>query len=171
VVRTRVGYAGGSKKNPTYHSLGGHSETIQIDYDPDQISYEELLAIFWASHNPTQPSYSSQYASIIFTHDARQAEQARGSLEEEATERGTIHTEIVPLQSFTLAEDYHQKYYLQNTPRLMAEYGDIYPDMAEFVASTAVARVNGYVGGNGTPEQLALGLSAEGQALLLRRVR
>ncbi len=52
MIRTRVGYAGGSEENPTYYDLGGHTETVEIDYDPTRISYEELLAIFWDSHNP-----------------------------------------------------------------------------------------------------------------------
>lgn len=68
MIRTRVGYAGGSKENPTYYSLGDHSETIQIDYDPTQISYGQLLEVFWNSHNPTYEPWSRQYMSIIFYH-------------------------------------------------------------------------------------------------------
>ena len=71
-MRTRVGYAGGSKPNPTYRDLGDHSETVQIDYDPSKISYQELLAIFWDTHNPGSRPYSRQYASIVFPHDAEQ---------------------------------------------------------------------------------------------------
>ncbi|MDD1711004.1 MAG: peptide-methionine (S)-S-oxide reductase, partial [Methanoregulaceae archaeon] len=66
MIRTRVGYAGGDSVNPTYHDIDGHSETIQIDYDPTLISYEGLLGVFWDSHNPTTPSLSRQYMSIIF---------------------------------------------------------------------------------------------------------
>ncbi len=65
-VRTRVGYAGGTLANPTYYNLGDHTETIEMDYDPDVITYTELLAIFWNSHDPTSPSYSRHYKSIIF---------------------------------------------------------------------------------------------------------
>ena len=78
IIRTRVGYSGGSKKNPTYYDLGGHTETIQIDYDPKKITYEELLDIFWESHEPTL-SLSSQYASIIFFHNEEQKKIAKKS--------------------------------------------------------------------------------------------
>ena len=68
MIRTRVGYAGGTTNNPTYRALGDHAETIQVDYDPTQISYEELLEAFWTSHSPTSRPWSRQYASIIFYH-------------------------------------------------------------------------------------------------------
>jgi len=71
VVRTRVGYTGGSTKNPTYHSLGDHTETVQIDYDPTQISFEELLDVFWDSHRPTQRAWSRQYMAAVFFHNER----------------------------------------------------------------------------------------------------
>jgi peptide-methionine (S)-S-oxide reductase len=64
------------QENPTYHSLGDHSETIQIEYDPEQISYEELLDIFWSAHNPTARPWSRQYASFVFYHDETQRELA-----------------------------------------------------------------------------------------------
>src|SRR6056297_3828024 len=65
VIRTRVGYAGGSTEGPTYKMIGDHTETIEIDYDPAVISYRELLEIFFDSHNPYSQSYSRQYASLI----------------------------------------------------------------------------------------------------------
>jgi len=155
VIRTRVGYAGGSKENPTYYSLGDHTETLQIEYDPDQISYQELLDVFWNSHNPARPSYSVQYKSIIFYHDE---EQKRLALESKAREEekrnANIYTEMVPYSRFYLAEDYHQKYYLSHVPDLNKELTAIYPDGNDFDNSTAVARVNGYVGGNGDIETL-----------------
>jgi methionine-S-sulfoxide reductase len=164
VVRTRVGYAGGRKANPTYHSLGDHTETIQVDYDPQQVSFDALLDVFWASHSPTARSWSRQYASFIFVHTAEQREQAEASLKREEAKLGRkIFTEIVDYSSFTLAEDYHQKYRLRNSS-LEKEYLTIYPDVLDFVNSTAVTRVNGYLIGHGTPEQLeseieTLGLS------------
>ena len=155
MIRTRVGYAGGSKDNPTYYSLGDHTETVQIEYDPDQISYQELLEVFWNSHNAATPPYSVQYKSIIFYHDG---EQKRLALESKAREEekrnANIYTEIVPYSKFYLAEDYHQKYYLHNVPDLNKELTAIYPDINDFINSTAVARVNGYVGGNGDIEIL-----------------
>jgi peptide-methionine (S)-S-oxide reductase len=173
VVRTRVGYAGGVKKGPTYRSLGDHSEAIQIDYDPTEISYEELLDVFWTTHRPTQPVGSRQYMSVVFYHDEEQKRLALDSKAREAARlQQDIYTEIVPASEFYPAEDYHQKYQLRQRPELMKEFAAIYPDNDDFVASTAAARVNGYVAGYGTLAGLQgelddLGLSLQGSQLLL----
>lgn len=167
-----MGYAGGSKRDPTYRDLGNHSETIQVDYDPEEISYEALLDVFWNNHNPAGRSSLQQYASIIFYHDEEQRELALDTKQHQEAERGqTIYTEIVPYTEFWLAEDYHQKYRLRGVKSLMDEFRAMYPDFDDLVDSTAAARVNGIVGGHGTLEQLedeldALGLSAEGQEKL-----
>jgi peptide-methionine (S)-S-oxide reductase len=173
VIRTRVGYAGGTKENPTYRSLGDHSETIQIDYDPTQITYQDLLDLFWDSHNPTVRPWSRQYASIIFYHNEEQRQLALETKEREAARYGhEILTEIVPFSNFYRAEDYHQKYRLQQVPELIDAFHAIYPGTDEFVDSTATARVNGYLGGYGTLETVQselenLGLSqASTQELL-----
>jgi peptide-methionine (S)-S-oxide reductase len=176
VVRTRVGYAGGDIEDPTYYSLGSHAETIQIDFDSERISYAELLDLFWASHSPTSRPFSTQYASIIFYHDEEQRRLAEESLDREAARRSMpIYTEIRPLTRFYLAEDYHQKYRLRQDQVLLAEFQSIYPDPADLVASTAAARVNGYLGGNGSPAQLQaeiddLCLSPAARERLLERV-
>jgi peptide-methionine (S)-S-oxide reductase len=174
VIRTRVGYAGGTKENPTYYDLGDHSETIQIEYDPTRISYEELLNIFWNTHSPTSRPYSRQYASFVFYHDETQRELALKTKEEQEAKRGTIYTEIVPAGTFYPAEAYHQKYRLQRSS-LMQEFDAIYSNHDDFVASTAAARVNGYLGGNGACEQLqeeldSLGLTSAGQDKLRQTV-
>jgi methionine-S-sulfoxide reductase len=162
-----VGYAGGSKQHPTYRDLGHHSETVQIDYDPNQITYGELLDIFWNNHSPTSRPYSRQYASIIFTHNDEQQRLALETKAREEAERGqTIYTEIVAFAEFWLAEDYHQKHSLRQNRDLMEEFTAIYPDLNDFVNSTAAARVNGYLGGHGTLSQFEaeideLGLSTE----------
>jgi peptide-methionine (S)-S-oxide reductase len=173
VVRTRVGYAGGATDNPTYHNLGDHTETIQIDYDPTQVSYQELLNVFWESHNPTQPSWSRQYASIIFFHSGEQRRLAVDTREREGAKyQGQIYTEIVPAPEFTLAEAYHQKYRLRQVSDLIEEFSTMYPASEDLVDSTAAARVNGYLGGHGTLEALqaelsSLGLSPDGSQKLL----
>jgi len=173
VVRTRVGYAGGSVGNPNYYNLDGHSETIQIDYDPTKITYEELLAIFWDSHNPPSSSWSRQYMSIVFYHNDQQRELAVLSKERVEARLGyNVVTEITPFSKFYLAEDYHQKYYLRQEPVLVKELSIIYPDISEFIDSTAVARVNGYVGGYGylptlDEELSSLGFSVTGRNKLL----
>jgi len=177
VIRTRVGYAGGTSPSPTYRSIGDHAETIQIDYDPTVISYAELLALFWNNHTPTYRSASRQYASIIHYHTEDERLQAEKTRQEQEEALGTaVYTEIIPLGDFTLAEDYHQKYYLQNRAELMSEFDAIYPEFEDFINSTAAARVNGYLGYNGTVETLRaeidqLGLSGEAQETLLRFFR
>lgn len=153
VVRTRVGYTGGQKENPTYHDLGDHTETVEIDYDPTQISYEELLNIFWQSHNPITPSWKRQYMSAIFYHDDKQKQLAEETRDREANRKGKIHTELIQVSPFYLAEDYHQKYNLRQQADLMKEFSAVYDD-AEFINSTVAARTNGYVAGYGNLSQL-----------------
>jgi peptide-methionine (S)-S-oxide reductase len=177
VIRTRVGYAGGTAKDPTYYNLGDHSETIQIDYDPTQVSYAELLDVFWNSHSPTSRPWSRQYMAIIFYHTDEQKRLAMETRDREAARTDAkIFTEIVPFSGFYLAEDYHQKYRLQQVPELMQEFEDMYLDADDFVNSTAAARVNGYLGGHGTFEGLQaeidrLGLSPAGREKLMDIVR
>lgn len=174
MVRTRVGYAGGTTSDPTYLRIGDHTETLQVDYDPTVISYGELLEVFWESHDPTERHLPRQYWSAIFYHDEEQRSQALETKDKEAADREReIMTGIEPFSRFYTAEDYHQKYRLQQMRSLMEEYRNIYPDFNDFVNSTAAARVNGYLGGNVTLEQLheeieLLGLSPEGISRLLR---
>ncbi len=169
-----MGYAGGSSGNPTYYNLDGHTETVQIDYDPTQISYDELLDVFWDSHNATVPAYSQQYKSIIFCHNEAQRRLAIQSKQREEAKSGReIYTEIIPFSEFYPAEAYHQKFYLRQVPELMADFSAIYPDSNELVNSTAAARINGYIGGHGTPETLqkelaSYGLSPTGTKRLLK---
>lgn len=176
MIRTRVGYAGGTSSNPGYYNLADHSETIQLDYDPGVISYPALLEIFWASHDPTLRK-STQYMSRIFYHTDSQRVEAALSKEKEEKRLGSrIQTEIVPYRAFYLAEDYHQKYYLRQDSLLMAEYAAIYPQASRLIQSTAAARVNGFAGGNGTRASLQaqidqLGLSEQGKQELLRITR
>ena len=177
VVRTRVGYAGGTTRNPTYYSLGDHSEALQIDYDPTQVSYEELLEAFWDSHDPTRLPWSQQYKAIIFYHND---EQKRLAIETRAREEARLGrqvlTEIVPASDFYPAEAYHQKYWLRHAPDLMHEFRAMYPTDEGFVDSTAVARVNGYLAGHGSISSLqdelnTYGLSPAGSKKLLQTAR
>jgi peptide-methionine (S)-S-oxide reductase len=171
-VRTRVGYAGGTTPDPTYNRIGDHSETIQLDYDPTLITYQELLDVFWQDHNPRVPPTSRQYASIIFYHDEGQRQLAQRSIATRITQQGEIWTELLPAGEFYWAEDYHQKYQLRGYRDLVAEFNAIYPDPRDWTNSTAVARVNGYLGRHGTLDQLQteitdLGLSQAAQQRLL----
>jgi peptide-methionine (S)-S-oxide reductase len=124
VKSTMVGYTGGRLANPRYKDvctdLTGHAEAIQVQYDPEEITYEELLKVFWSTHNPTTknrqgPDVGSQYRSVIFYHTPEQELSARRSIEElEKSGRfsnNRIVTEIVPATAFYKAEEFHQKYY------------------------------------------------------------
>ncbi len=120
------GYAGGKVENPTYEQIcmgnTGHAEVVQLTFDPEVISYDEILDIFWRLHDPTTlnrqgPDVGTQYRSVIFYHDDNQraiAEQSRQAAEAARLWPDPIVTEIVPFQNFYPAEPYHQNYYRNN---------------------------------------------------------
>jgi methionine-S-sulfoxide reductase len=157
-----VGYAGGAKKDPTYRSLGDHTETVQMDYDPAQVSYGELLDVFWESHDPGRSSWSRQYMAAVFYHDdgqKRLAQEKRDAIEKKTGRK--VKTKILPYTGFYLAEGYHQKHALQRYPDIVEELRAMYPSLEDFVSSTVVSRLNGYLGGYGSCDDLkddALGL-------------
>jgi peptide-methionine (S)-S-oxide reductase len=177
VWRTRVGYAGGTKSEPTYRSIGDHTECFEVDFDPQVLSYKDLLAMFWQSHNATRAAYSTQYASLILAHGDEQLAAARASAENFGRAAGRkVLTRIEPVRRFYRAEGYHQKYRLRNDRELMGEFLAMYPDEDEFVDSTAAARVNGYLDGEGSAARLGreidgLGLTEAGRARLTARVK
>lgn len=121
---TAVGYAGGYTPHPTYKEvcsgMTGHNEVVQVVFDPQRIRYQDLLKVFWQSHDPTQGmrqgnDVGTQYRSGIYTHDddqARQAAESRDVYQQALTAsgRGAITTEIVPAPTFYFAEDDHQQY-------------------------------------------------------------
>jgi len=148
VVRTRVGYSGGVKQNPTYYELGNHTETYQVDFDPGQISYSDLIEVFWALHNPHAAVHGPQYKAVVFFHNTEQEQIARDTAARIEAESGrTVTTEIREAETFWLAEDYHQKYALRNTDPLIAEMRRFYDvDSREFIDSTLAARLNAYAG-------------------------
>jgi len=122
VTSTAVGYSGGSTPHPTYHEVctgrTGHAEVVQVTYDPARVSYEELLKLFWAIHDPTQvdrqgPDVGTQYRSAIFTHTPEQqaaAVAAKRALAQSGRWRRPVATEITPAGAFYRAEEYHQQY-------------------------------------------------------------
>ena len=120
VHHTRVGYEGGTTSHPKYSDVcsgkTGHVEVIEIEFDPTEISYEELLATFWEIHDPTLlnrqgPDIGTQYRSIIFTHSLAQEKSAKDAKAAVAKRLlKPIMTEILPASSFYQAEDYHQQY-------------------------------------------------------------
>ena len=122
VTSTEVGYTGGQAAEPTYEQVcsgrTGHAEAVRVGFDPARVSYDELLAVFWACHDPTQldrqgPDVGTQYRSAIFVHDAAQEEAAirsRDMLAESGAHARPVVTEIVPAADFWRAEEYHQQY-------------------------------------------------------------
>jgi peptide-methionine (S)-S-oxide reductase len=123
VKSTAVGYIGGQLQNPTYEEVctdkTGHAEAVEVEYDPDEISFEDLLNVFWTNHNPTTlnrqgPDVGIQYRSAIFYYDETQkeiAEKSKRNLDESGKFENPIVTEIVPAPTFYKAEEYHQKYF------------------------------------------------------------
>jgi peptide-methionine (S)-S-oxide reductase len=117
-----VGYMGGSLDHPTYKDVcsdrTGHAEVVQVEYDPAEVGYDQLLNIFWENHDPTTlnrqgPDYGAQYRSAVFYHTPEQQAQAQASKEKlQASGRfkRPIVTEITPAATFWMAEDYHQQY-------------------------------------------------------------
>ena len=126
VTKVESGYSGGKVKNPTYREvcagLTGHAEVIQLTYDPSKVSFEELLEIFWGTHDPTTlnrqgADEGTQYRSAIFFHTPEQkllAETYKKKLDESGAFGNPIVTEITPFSNFYKAEDYHQNYYNLN---------------------------------------------------------
>ncbi len=123
VIEALVGYEGGHVDDPGYKLVctgtTGHAEVVQVEYDPEQVSYEQLLDVFWGCHNPTQvnrqgPDRGTQYRTVIFYHDEEQqrlAEASKQMLDESDRYSEPIATEIVPASTFWKAEEYHQRYF------------------------------------------------------------
>ncbi len=166
-----MGYAGGRQPDPTYHHLGDHTETLQIEFDATRIDYAALLDLFWKSHNPTARR-PNQYKSLIFYHDENQRRLALASRQRESQHhRKPIHTEIQPFKSFYRAEVYHQKYYLRRERDLLQQLQQYYPNDRALTDATTAARVNGYLAGFGQRDTFVtrvnqLGLSSDGRRRL-----
>lgn len=123
VTGTSVGYTGGHKTNPTYEEVcsgtTGHAEAVQVEFDPEVVTYAELLELFWDMHDPTQlnrqgPDFGEQYRSAVFCHDEEQraeAEASKAARQASGKVRGTIVTTIEPAPDYWPAEDYHQQFF------------------------------------------------------------
>lgn len=133
VYRTRVGYTGGDKENPSYRSLGNHTESLQIDFNPEEISYKEILKVFLENHNYKRNN-KTQYASKIFCNTPEQKRIAEEIIP------GNAATSIEELETFWIAEDYHQKYRLRGTredEKILEHYSK-----EQFINSTLAAKLN-----------------------------
>jgi len=122
VASTTAGYAGGTEENPTYEDVctdkTGHAEVVEVEFDPSQVKYEDLLDVFWSNHNPTTlnrqgPDVGTQYRSVIFYHSPEQktaAESSKEKIDKSGRFRRPVVTQIEPVSTFWRAEDYHQRY-------------------------------------------------------------
>jgi peptide-methionine (S)-S-oxide reductase len=134
VIKVESGYSGGKVKNPTYKEvcsgLTGHAEVVQLTFDPKKVSYDELLEIFWQTHDPTTlnqqgADIGTQYRSVVFYHSEEQKKQAeyyKARLEQEGAFDKPIVTEIIPASPFYKAEDYHQNYFNLNGSAAYCSY-------------------------------------------------
>jgi peptide-methionine (S)-S-oxide reductase len=156
VVRTRAGYAGGTKPDPTYHSLGDHTEVLQVDVDPSVLTYRDVIETVFRSHDHTRRVRKPQYQNVVFADGDAQRSTLEAFLDDRGFTDG-IATRVEDLEGFTVAEDYHQKHSLRHMPDLNgvfedAEYGD--DDLRE---SPAAAKLNGLAGGNDLPDDDVFG--------------
>jgi peptide-methionine (S)-S-oxide reductase len=145
VTKVEPGYSGGKVANPTYEQVctdsTGHAEVAQVTFDPESISYRELLEVLFSTHDPTTPNRQgadegSQYRSVIFYSNEAQKEEAQkiiSELTEEKVFRNPIVTEVVPLVTFYPAEDYHRDYYRRNSGKPYCQVV-IAPKLAKFRA-------------------------------------
>uniref|UniRef100_A0A8D8Y6A0 peptide-methionine (S)-S-oxide reductase n=1 Tax=Cacopsylla melanoneura TaxID=428564 RepID=A0A8D8Y6A0_9HEMI len=151
VLRTKVGYAGGTTENPTYRNIGDHTEVTQVDFDPTIISFDQILRLFWKHHDPTV-QMKTQYRSMILYVDPEDKSVAEKSLESEQTRhKRPINTIIAPFKRFYDAEDYHQKYRLRQHTYLHSKLN--FKTEECYKTSHVASRLNGYVVGFGGVKQ------------------
>jgi peptide methionine sulfoxide reductase MsrA len=173
-VATEVGFAGGTTAKPTYHDLGDHVEAVRVTYDPEVITYPELLQVYWNSHPHDLPPPEDPRVAVAVLYDGGAQKQAAGEFLRSTGGRGAL-AELRPLGHFTPAERRQQKFHLQRArPELVAELTRNYPSLDAFLASTAAARIHAVFRGVAGPEALAeaaaeLGIDPDELARLLRR--
>ncbi len=149
--------------------MGDHTEVIQIDFDPQTITYSQMLAHFWSAHSPWHPMRGMQYRNVLLVENESQKQTAEASKAAlEAKENRLVQTRIETLGHFTRAENYHQKYALRRHTEMAREYLDALGDGDSFTDSTATMRLNAYLAGYGDLEQIAkdtphLGLSQKNE--------
>jgi hypothetical protein len=176
VVKTRVGYAGGTSSAPDYHHTGDHRESVEVVYDPAQTSYERLLATFWGSHPAVgTPGPLRTREAVLYSDDA-QRKEALASRRRVAHAAGEpVSTGVLPVGRFWAAEGYNQKANLQRmAPDLVRQLAARAGGREAFLASTAAARLNAYAGGFAGREALEaaaadLGVPADELAARLPR--
>ena len=182
MLRTRVGYTGGRKADPSYYRLGDHTEAIAIDFDPEAISYEDLLERFWSGHYCGSNTTSQQYRNVVFYHNDEQKRAIERTKAAAARKAGiapeAVKTAVLPAGPFTYAEGYHQKYALRRGSKLREFLMSVYPDAKSLADSTVATRLNAYLGSgfDRDPKKLEAeiaryGLPEKLRAEVLRQVR
>ena len=148
VVRTRVGYAGGTKPDPSYELLGDHTEVVQVDYDPGRVTFEELLKRAFDAHTPLEQSRKRQYQYIVFTESNDQQAQLRAYLDTSGYDPERIETRLERLSEFHVAEDYHQKFNLGGARWATDPFDEAGYDETDLRESPAAAKLNAHLGGH-----------------------
>lgn len=147
VVRTRVGYAGGSKPDPTYHALGDHSEAVQVDYDPDVVDYADLLAVAFDNHDPRSQPAKRQYQNAVFYETEAEHAAVDEFLRGSDWPADAVETRIERLEAFHVAEEYHQTFHLSSSPGLLRPFEEADYDDGALRESPAAAKVNAHAAG------------------------
>ena len=161
VVRTRVGYAGGTTADPSYHALGDHTEAFQVDYVPAEISFADLLNVVFESHHPHRQTGKVQYQNIVFTGTPEQRETLETFLADRDLATDAIETRIERLGEFHLAEDYHQKHSLRATRRMLSAFEEAGYDDADMRESPASAKLNAVAAGHDVTSIPELGIGED----------
>jgi peptide-methionine (S)-S-oxide reductase len=164
VVRTRVGYAGGTKPDPSYHALGDHTEVFQVDYDPAVVSFTDLLDRVFRAHDPYNQPRKTQYQYVVFTASPAQRDALESYLVGAGFDPDAIETRIEELSRFYPAEDYHQKHSLRARPSLLTPFEEGGYDDEAIRESPAAAALNGHAAGEEISVGEDLGLTDDGAA-------
>lgn len=161
VVRTRVGYAGGTEPDPTYHALGDQTEAFQVDFDPAVTSYRDLLERVLASHDPNRRVRKTQYQHVVFAASPAQRETLAGVLDERGLDPDAIETRVERLDRFYPAEHYHQKHSLRGTPGLESVFEELDYDDTDLRESPAAAKLNAHAAGHDIGGELGAALDRQ----------
>ncbi len=135
--------------------MGDHTEVVRVVYDPDMITYKKLLSVFWSHHDTSSQAYKRQYWNAVFYENERQEELAKKSMAQIRNDRrGSLETKILPVRSFTRAEQYHQKYHLQQNEKMLSYLNDQFPSTPDMLDSEIATRANAYLAGTINEKQL-----------------
>ena len=176
VLRTRVGYTGGQLTTPSYDNLGNHIEVFEVDYDPEKISYEDLVNYYFSAYDATERPFSRRVHSVIYYRNENEktiAQGVKGSLEK-TLGRG-VFTEVDAMEDFYLAEAEEQLLYLKVETSIYHELTQIFPDYEQQLLSILASKLNGHIAGYGTEDSLEELLKAsslsEASQLRMRQIQ